>query len=1040
MNLAELAIKRPIFITAVIILSLATGLLAMSRLGIDQFPDITLPVVTVTTPYPGAGPSEVETLVSKPLEDELSTISGLKRLSSENREGYSVVTAEFNLEVDVKYAEQQVRDHVGSTKSKLPDDVKDSTIQRIDPSDQPIIQVSVQADLPVDKLYDLADDVMKPLLVQAPNVGKIEIVGGRKREIHVSLDRNKLKQREISASQVSSRLAGSGQNIPGGKKSIGLSETSYRTLGEFAKIEDIKSMVVNFYSNEVPVRISELGKIEDSLEDETTRAFTNGKPALIINAYKQSGSNTVKVARDLKARVVEINKMMASQPGHPVLNVIRDGAHVVEINVEDVEESIYIGIILAVIVVYLFLANFRSTIITGLALPNSLLGAFILMWAAGYTINIMSLLALTLSVGLLVDDAIVVRENIFRHLEMGKDAKTAALDGTAEVRLAVIATTLTVISVFGPLGFLSGTVGQFFKQFGLTVVFAMLISLFDALTIAPMLSAYFAGHQKTGNESAIYRYTAGAVLKMFVKFQDWLELVYVKVLRVVVVRPLLTLVLSVMIAAGCFSLVKFIPSTFLPTGDDGEFSVSLDLPPGTNIDGMSAVATKVDAVIRKNPEVLVSNLTVGSSTGDPNQASIYIRLVDPKKRTLNTTQVKDKIREQLKPFSSANPLVKDPTLGGGDRAFTLNILGTDQAKLEELAIAVRDKLKNEKGLVDLDLSFRPGKPEFQVRPLKDRTEKFGTSATLIGNEIKTQIEGLTPAKYREAGKEYDIRVRLEDSQRNLASAFHETYIPNLNNSLIKLDNVSESLQTTGPAKITRQDRMKYVQVTADIAAGAGLSNLIARTEEILKNDIKLPPNYRYRFAGQGEDVKDLGTSVAIAMGAGVLFILLVLASLYESFVTPLTIMTAMPLAIAGGFVALFMTHESLNVFSLIGFIMLMGVAVKNSILLVDYAHQAIAKGLSRNEAIIEAGRTRLRPILMTSMALIAGTLPIALGLNEASRQRMSMGIAIIGGLISSTILTLVVVPASFSYIDRFRVWIKNLLGRLLIEDYKSTEK
>ena len=1035
MNLADISIRRPIFVTSIIILSLAAGVLSLSKLGVDQYPEITIPAITVTTPYPGAGPAEIESLVTKPMEDELSTISGIKRLSSESREGFSVVIAEFFLEIDVKYAEQQVRDRTSAVHSKLPRDVKDSTIRRLDPADQPIITLALNADLPAAKLFDLADDKLKPMLEQVPSVGKVDILGGRKREVHIALDRKKLKNHELSASLISSRLNGTGQNIPGGKKALGNLDTSFRTLGEFNSVNDIKNLVVNFFSNEIPVRVSDVGNVEDTLADETTRTFLNGKNTLTINAFKQSGSNTVKVADDLKKKMEVMNKQIASEPGHPQLSMVRDGSNVVRVNVDDVKESILIGVVLAVVVVFLFLGNFRSTIITGLALPNSLLGAFILMWIAGYTINIMSLLALSLSVGLLVDDAIVVRENIFRHIEMGKNAIRAALDGTGEVRLAVIATTLTIVAVFGPLGFLSGVVGQFFKQFGLTVVFAMLISLFDALTIAPMLSAYFAGRDHGGKGPFLYRYSFGIILTAFERFQIWLEKIYVVSLRWITRHPLITLVLSLIVFLVSVSFVRFIPKTFLPPQDAGEFTVGLDLAPGTNLDGMAEIAHQVDDLIRKNPEVLISALTIGNATGDPNQASFYVRLVDSKKRQLNTSQVKAKIREELKQFVKANPIVGDFGAIGNDRPFTLNILGQDQKELEGFAKQIKDRLKNNEALVDVDVNFRPGKPEFQVRPKKNNLERFGMSATSIGNEVRAQIEGLTPAKFRENGLEYDIRVRLSEDQRDLRKSFTQTFVPNINNSLIRLDLIADPIETIGPAKITRQDRMKYVQIRADIKPGSGLGDVMSEVRKIFETDVKLPVGYSYKFVGQGESFQELGMNLAIAMGAGILFIYLVLASLYESFVTPLTIMLAMPLAMCGSFVALAVTHESLNIFSMIGLVMLLGVAVKNSILLVDYAHQQITGGMDRTEAIIAAGKTRLRPILMTTMALIAGTLPIAMALNEASKQRTSMGVAIIGGLISSTLLTLVVVPAAFTYIDKFREWCRNILGHMFIQDF-----
>jgi HAE1 family hydrophobic/amphiphilic exporter-1 len=1032
MNLADISIKRPIFITCIVLVMLALGWLSMKRLGVDLFPDVTFPVVTVTTNYPGAGPTEIETLVTKPLEDELSTLGGIKRLSSVNKEGTSQVIVEFTLETDVKYAEQQVRDHVGSAKHNLPTDVKEPVIQRIDPSDQPILTLALDADLPPEKLFDLADDGIKPKLEQVGQVGVVDIQGGRKREIHVSLDRAKLKAHEISATQVVQKLQAAGENVPAGKKESGEKETVFRTLGEFKSLQDIERTIVNFFGSDVPTTIGELGRVEDSLVDETSRAYINGNKSLFINVFRQSGANTIAVVDAVKARVAKINAEIAGLQGHPKMTVVRDSSVWIHANVEDVQESISIGVILAVIVVFFFLGNGRSTIITGLALPNSLIGSFILMAAAGFTINIMTLLALSLSVGLLVDDAIVVRENIFRHIEMGKDPITAAKEGSDEVRLAVIATTMTVIAVFGPVGFLKGVVGQFFKQFGLTICFAMAISLFDALTIAPMLSAYFAGVHGERNYNSIWGMTVGRMLRGFDRFQDWVQAGYLSLLRVVLAHPFKSLLASFGVFIVCCLAVAHVPATFLPPQDAGEFAVSLDMPPGTNLGAMSDVARKIDAEIRKNKEVEISALTVGSRTGDPNYADFYVKLVSAKDRKLNTSDVKQKLRDQLKPYAYANPIVKDyDAVGGGQRPFILNIIGNDEEALEKFGTQVYAKLKDNPGLKDVDTTVRPGKPEFQIALDPPRARALGISTGMMGSELRTQIEGTTGAKFRESGREYDVVVRLEEDQRNLKEGYAKTFIPNVNSNLIRLSDVAFGKDTTGPATINRQDRGRYVSITADITPGAGMGNVMSEIDQMFASGaLKIPDGMRYVFIGQAENFQELTESITIAMGLGVLFIFLVLSSLYESFITPLTIMLALPLAICGSFVALFVTHESMNIFSMIGIIMLLGVATKNSILLVDYANQRIRDGMDRTQALMEAGRTRLRPILMTTMALIAGTVPIALGLNEASRQRTSMGIAIVGGLISSTLLTLIVVPAAFAYIDRFRIWSKAIISRL----------
>jgi len=1032
MSLADVSVKRPTFITCIVLVMLALGLLAMGKLGVDLFPDVTFPVVTITTPYPGAGPQEIENLVTKPLEDEISTLAGIKRLTSRNLEGTSQVIAEFALETDVKFAEQQIRDRVGATKAKLPLDIREPIIRRLDPADQPVISLAIDADLDPSKLYDVADQVVRTKIEQVNQVGMVEIIGGRKREIQVALDRDKLKQREMSVLSVHSRLSSAGENVPSGKVTSGDKDTVFRAIGEFQSLDDIKRTIVSFLGNDVPVTVGEIGKVNDTLKDESSRALVNGKPSLFVQVFRQSGANTIAVVDNVIKTVGKLNEQLANSPGKPKITVVRDTSTWIRANVTDVEESIMIGVFLAVVVVFFFLANGRSTIITGLALPNSLIGAFILMSLAGFSINIMTLLALSLSVGLLIDDAIVVRENIFRHIEMGKPPLKAALEGTKEVSLAVIATTLTVIAVFGPIAFLSGVVGQFFKQFGATICFAMAISLFDALTIAPMLSAYFAGATHKGhNKATLWNRTVGRMVDSFDRFQTRLENKYEGVLKYTLRKPKTVLGASFLIFLGSCASVKFVPKTFLPTQDAGEFAVGLDLPPGTSLAATADVATKVDDVIRQHKEVLVAAQTIGGRFGESETAEFYIRLVPAKQRKMNTSQFKELIRNELKPFAYANPKVKDyDAMGAGQRPFTMNILGNDQKQLELYTAQAFEALKKHKGLKDVDTTYRPGKPEFQVALDPQRSRSFGISTKSMGQELRAQVEGMVAAKFREQGREYDVRVRVAPDQRNLKENFENVYVPNVNMNLVRLADISKPLNTIGPNAINRQDRSRYTSITADIAPGAGLGDVMSDVKNIMEKEVKLPPDMRFAFVGQAENFQELGQSMALAMGFGVLFIFLVLASLYESFVTPFTIMLALPLAICGSLVALAITQESLNIFSMIGMIMLLGVATKNSILLVDYANQLIAAGKDRASALIISGKTRLRPILMTTMALIAGTLPVAMGLNEASRQRTSMGIAIIGGLISSTLLTLIVVPAAFSYIDRFRIWSKGIMRRL----------
>ncbi len=1034
MTLADLSIKRPTFISCIIFLMLAVGMLSITKLGVDLFPEVNFPIVFVSTGYPGAGPSEIETLVSKPIEDELSTLQGVKRLSSISLEGTSQVIAEFTLETDIKFAEQQVRDRVGAVKFLLPKDVKEPVIRRLDPSDQPIVILSLSAKEKIGEaeLYDIANEKIRPKLEQIDQVGQVYSLGARKRQIKVSFDAQKLKARELSLSNVNAKLLSSGENIPAGKNEDKKQESIVRTLGQFDSLDAIGNTIINFFGGERTLRLKDLAKIEDSLQDETSRTFINGERSLFLYVFKQSGANTVSVVNQVLKRIEAMKPELASMKGAPEIKVIRDGSVYIRANVTDMKESITIGIVLAVIVVFFFLQNARSTLITALALPNSLLGAFILMWASGYTINLMTLLALSLSVGLLIDDAIVVRENIFRHIEMGKKPLQAALEGTKEVTLAVIATTLTVVAVFGPVAFLKGVVGQFFKQFGFVICFAMLISLFDALTIAPMLSAYFASNKAHGEPGFFERIFAWPLAK-FEIFQRWMEDSYEAFLKIVMRAPGKTLIASLVVFVVSFSAGKFVPKTFLPPQDAGEFSVDFDLPPGASLDATAEVGAKIDTILRGNKEVLVSALSVGSRSGEANIGSFYVRLVPSRERKMNTSQFKETLREQLKDFVSYHPKVKDyDAVGGGQRPFNLNIISPDQAALEAYVAKVLEHLKKNPGLKDVDVNFRPGKPEVQLALRPARASELGVTPASLGLEMRNLIEGTDVAKFRRNGIEYDIRTRLQEDQRSIAKNYQSYYVPNLNGTLVKLSDVTDKVEKTGPSKVNRQDRSRYIQVQADITPGYGMGDVMKQIDVMFASDpeLKLPTGMRYGYVGQAENFKELGESMATAMGFGLLFIFLVLASLYESFVTPFTIMLALPPAISGALIALAITGQSLNIFSMIGVIMLLGVAVKNSVLLVDYANQLVREGMDRSQAIIRAGRVRLRPILMTSVALIAGTVPIALGLNEASRQRTSMGIAIIGGLIASTLVTPIVVPAAFSFVDRFRVWSNRRMKQL----------
>lgn len=1027
MNLAALSIKRPVFISCLVILMIVIGLISYKKMPVDQFPDVAFPIVFAEIQYPGASPLDVERQVSKIIEDEVSSLPGLDTVSSYNYDSVAQIVVKFKLGYDIKEGEQQVRNRIQNIRNKLPEDVKEPSIRRFDPADQPIVTFALNSNLTPDELYDVANEQIKPILERIQDVGLVRIVGGQKKEILVEVNKEKLQDRQISMLQVSKRIEDTSKDIPLGKFESKVSEVLYRTIGEFGTIDQLKDVSVNFVGSDRPVKLSEVATIRESLEKASRYSSINGKNAVFLDVYKQSGANTVAVSDRLKVQAEVLNDILKVKKIDANAVMVRDGSVPIRLNVLDVQESISLGIILCVLVVFLFLGSARSTFITGLALPNSLLGGFIIMFIMGFSINIMTLLALSLAVGLLIDDAIVVRENIFRHLEMGKDPKQAALDGTNEVAMAVVATTLVVVAVFGPIAFVPGMVGQFFRQFGLTVVFTMLISLFDAFTVAPMLSAYMANpnDHKKGNGFV------DRILKSFDNLQTALENKYEQILETTLRNRK-----KVLASAIIFFLVSmllgafFVPKTFLPPTDLGEFSVTVELPATSSLQATFDLSKKIEAKIKEAKEVDLVAMTVGSTSYESNKSTFYVHLVPAKQRE-HTIKIKEKVRALVAEFtSSAIIAVTDVDIsGGGQKVMNLYIVGDNLDELATYTLDLQKEIAKIKDLSDVDTNFRKGKQEFHVVFDRIKSEALGISTVTVGAELRNRIEGTTPAVYRKNGIEYKVRVKFTEDKTDLKKEFATTFVPNQNYNMIALSKVAKGEETTGYSQINRQNKGRFIAITANLAPGGQLGNATAAIENLLATTKKPPVGITYRFEGQAQDFKDLITNMAVALGLGILFIYLVLASLYESFVTPFTILLALPLGISGAFISLLIFNKTIDIFSIIGLILLMGVVAKNSILLVDYTGQLLAEGMQLNAALLKACKTRLRPILMTSLALIAGMLPIAIGVTALGGQRQSMGIAIIGGVVTSTLLTLVVVPAAYGYIDGFRVWSSKLFSR-----------
>jgi HAE1 family hydrophobic/amphiphilic exporter-1 len=841
------------------------------------------------------------------------------------------------------------------------------------------------------------------------------------------MDRDKMERYEISVSETAAALQRGGMNIPLGKRSDSSDpgrEWSYRSLGEYNSLMDIGSTVVRFAGNDVPVRISDIARVVDTNRDLMSLSYFNGQPSVAIDVFRQTGANTIKVSKNVRAKIHSIKAALAAS--HPGIRfeTASDGARPIRANVNDVTETIAIGIVLTILVVFLFLGNWRSTAITAAAIPNSLIGAFIFVQMAGFSVNMLTLLGLSLAVGLLIDDSIVVRENIFHHLQSGKSPFKAAVDGVREVTLPVIATTLTILAVFAPIAYIQGIAGKFLKEFGLTVCFIMIISTFDALFVGPMLSAYWYKPADAPKPThLLFRFidaTLGRLARAFMAFQDGLTGRYAKAAAWTQDHAKLVLGAAILLFVLSLATLPLIPKTFLPPMESGEVLLTLETPPGSSLARTRDAALEIDRAVREDKAVKYTSLTAGDDEGEATGASVFIKLKPSRAGKAGTAAFKDRLRKRLGPtIASYRVKMADfNTLFGGERPFTLNLISEDSELLQKTANDVLALLKTNPDLKEPDLSYRPGKPEVMVVFDRIETARYGVSPLMAGAELRGQIQGSEAGKFRERGEEWDIRVRMEDQDRDLRSSFARVRVPNLNYSMVGISDFSSLKQKEVASSVYRINGRRVISVTADIASGKGLGDLMGWVNaEIAKRKI-LPPGVTTAVEGEAEQYSEVGSNMLLAFAMAVIFIFLVLASLYNSFLTPWGLLLPLPLAVSGAFIALAIGRQSLNIFSMIAVIMLMGISTKNSILLVDYATRLREKGMELRDALVEAGRRRLRPILMTSMATIAGTLPLAMGLNESSRQRASMGWVIIGGVISSTLLSLFVVPAALSFFRR----------------------
>ena len=1004
MSLPEISIKRPVFATVTLLALILLGVVSYFRMNVDEMPDTTLPYVSVSITYEGAQPEQVDAQITKKVEEAVGEAKGVKHIRSISRDGGAEIGVEFNLDIDPAMAAQDVRDKVSAVRSELPDNIKEPVIERFDMKAAPVVAIAITSETAtLRELSILVDDVIKPRLQKIAGVGRVKVTGLQKREIQLLLDQNKLTAFGFSIPEITQRLQQENQDIPAGKLTAANKNLSVRTAGNFNDPQDFLSVVIGT-RNGTPVYYRQIGTVKDAIKEIETIARYDNQPAIGLEIGKQSGANAINVAKQVKA---ELEKIQKNLPVGIALHMVRDDAQRVEESIHEVWFDLIISGFFAVVTVLWFLGDWRSTVISALAIPASIVSTFFFMKLANFSINSMSLLGLSLSVGLLIDDTIVVIENIIRHRQMGKSALEAAAEGTKEIALAVMATTFTVVAVFFPVGFMSGASGQFFKEFGLFIAFAVLVSLFISFTLTPMMAALYL---PVGQQHA-----TGRLGQWWSKWNGWFDglteayaVLLKKMLyqhrKKVLAGALALFVLSMM-------LFPYLGSSFMPITDQAQFTVKIKRQAGSTVEALDNSTQTMIEALQSLPEIQ----HIYSTSADEEQ-TLFVKLVPKKERQRSQVGVISEVRQKLNSIAGVRIDIEQ----GDGKPVTVSITGDSVERLGEIANELQQRMEKIPGVQDLVTSHRPGTPNLNIKIKTERANDLAVSTANIGNSMQTLLAGTIIGKYSDSDERVDIRTRLTAMDRSHPESLNTIYVPSEKTKadgqkmLIPLSQVAEWQYATSPAEINRYDRQKEIRLTANLDKTT-LGDFDNQFYPSIQ-DISMPVGYQVRAAGELDDMEESFSSMGIALVLAVAFIFMILAAQFESYIEPFAIMLSLPLAVIGALIGLFLSGSALSVISAIGIMMLMGLVTKNAILLIDFAKQRIQDNVPCNEALVDAARVRLRPILMTSAAMIFGMLPIALGIGPGSEARAPMAHAIIGGLITSTILTLVVVPVVYSLI------------------------
>ena len=1013
--LARVCVQRPVFASVLMLVIVVLGVVGYTRLGVDQFPNVDLPFIIVTTRLDGASPDEVETDITDKIEGAINTIDGVDELRSTSAEGFSQVAVAFKLEKNTDVAAQDVRDKINNVLRDLPKGIDPPIVSKVDPQSAPIMLIALRSPRPVREVTEVADKRVRRQIETISGVGQVTLVGGRSRQIHIWLDPVALRARNLSAVDVQRALASQNLSTPGGSIETGPQTITLRIEGRVDSVDAIGRIVVREQRGEF-VRVSDVARVEDGQEELTSVASYDGERTVVLQVRKQSGTNTVATVDAVTKRLDEVRRTL---PAGMKLEVIRDNSASIRTGLAAVEEHLVLGALLAAMVVLFFLGNARSTLIAAVAIPISIIGTFAFMWPLGYSLNMLTLLALALAVGIVIDDAIVVLENIVRFIEEKKMKPfPAAVLATREIGLAVLATTLSLMAVFIPVAFVGGVPGRFLKNFGFTMAIAVGVSLVVSFSLTPMLSARFLGGEGHGT---------GFLAKIVDFGYRPIERVYMAILRWSMRHRWVIVAASVLTLGSCVPLAKKVPKGFLPTDDQAQFEVSLRAPEGTSAEETALIAERVAQDVRSLPGVAHTVVTVaGGDQKTVNLATIYAAMVDPKARTVTQLQVMDMARKQV--LAKLPPTLRVSvgevaafSTGASSAAVQYVLAGPDLRKLEEMATRMSEAIKKNPAVVDFDTNLIVGNPEVRVSIDRDRAADLGVNVADVAESLRMLVAGMKVSTFPEHGEEYDIRLRADQAFRRDTGTLTQMTVPSRKYGTVPLASVVRAQEGSGPSQINRLGRQRQVTFMANVAPGSGESDVVTAMQKAF-DEAGAGIEYRLVPTGRSKSSSELGRGFALAFSLSFVFMFLILAAQFESWSQPLIILLSLPLTVPFALMSLVLFGQGLNLFSALGVLVLFGVVKKNSILQIDHTNHLRSLGKPRLEAILEANRDRLRPILMTTIAFVAGMLPLATSRGIGSGNNRNIAGIVIGGQTFSLLLTLLAVPVAYSLFDDVVAW------------------